>query len=219
MTCPHRAAPVGIMADSHGRPDTIASAAAYLKAHACATLIHLGDVCDSLHPETAGACIDLIKTHGIIALKGNNDHSMAGNLSGRKDRADLRAAADYLRSLPLVHHHQNAIFTHSRPFLEELGPVALIGSMGPAETRRFFAVSPEAILFRGHAHAPGIMWAKARDIVSRPMAAGDTITLRVKIPCVVTCGALTHGFCMIWHPQDERLTCHRFEDTAIEPDR
>ena len=152
------------MADSHGQPDTIASAAAYLKAHACTTLIHLGDICDSLHPQTAGACIALIKAHGIIALKGNNDHSMAGNLAGRKDCADLRAVASYLRALPLVYHHQNAIFTHSRPFVEELGPVALIGSMGPAETRRFFAASPEAVLFRGHAHSPGIMWPKAHDL-------------------------------------------------------
>jgi len=213
VTSPQRSAIIGIMADSHGRPDTIAAAAAYLKARECSALFHLGDICDTLRPETVWACIDLIKTHGMTALKGNNDHSMAGNLAQRRDRADLQAAADYLKSLPIVHHYGNATFTHSRPFVQELGPVSLIGSMDEAEAQRFFATSPDALLFRGHAHAPGIMWLHAHDTVSRAISPPETIDLSVKTPCVVTCGALTHGFCMIWYPQEARLVCHRFTNT------
>ncbi len=215
MTIPCRSAIIGIMADSHGQPDTIAAAATYLKARECTTLFHLGDICDTLRPETVGACIDLIKSHGITALKGNNDHSMAGNLAEHKDRTDARAA-DYLRSLPVIHHYGNAIFTHSRPFVEELGPVSLIGSMDETDAQRFFATSPDAILFRGHAHAPGILWHQGHDIVSQAVTPNETIDLGVKTPCVVTCGALTHGFCMIWYPQAARLVCHRFTNADTQ---
>jgi predicted phosphodiesterase len=48
---------IGIMADSHGQPDTIKAALAALSNLACRTVYHLGDVCDSAHPETAEACV------------------------------------------------------------------------------------------------------------------------------------------------------------------
>lgn len=217
MILTQRSAGIGIMADSHGRPDTITAAAVYLKKRACTTLFHLGDICDSLHPETACACIDLIKTHGITALKGNNDHSLAGNMSGHTDRSDLVAAADYLQSLPVIYHHGKATFTHSQPFVEELGAVSLIGSMNESTAQRFFTTSPDGILFRGHAHTPDIMWIQAQDIVSRAIPPGETIDLSIKTPCVVTCGALALGYCMVWYPEEARLVCHRFANTGRCP--
>ena len=198
------------MADSHGQPDTIAAAADYLKALTCTHLIHLGDICDSLRPETARACIDVIQAHQITALKGNNDHNLSSNLMDRQGRLGSSAEGAYLRSLPVIHRYANAVFTHSRPFVAELGPVSLIGSMDTLDARRFFTAEPNAVLFRGHAHAPGIMWLAAHDVVAQPLMPQETIDLSAKLPCVITCGALTHGFCMVWHPRTNRLECHAF---------
>jgi predicted phosphodiesterase len=205
------------MADSHGRPDTITAASEYLKLRGCTALVHLGDICDSLCPETARACVDIIQSQEIIALKGNNDHSLAGSLATRKGPAALSAVAEFLRSLPIVYRHANAIFTHSRPFFEELGPVSLIGTMDIDAVQQFFDKAPAAILFRGHAHTPGIVWLASQDVVAQPMAAHVSIDLASRIPCVVTCGALTHGYCMTWYPQEGRLVCHCFTGSDPQP--
>jgi predicted phosphodiesterase len=73
---------IGIMADSHGRPEAIAAGAVYLKRKGCTALFHLGDICDSTMPGTADDCVAQVKKYGIGAVKGNNDHTLAANARG-----------------------------------------------------------------------------------------------------------------------------------------
>jgi len=47
---------IGIMSDSHGKPAKIISALDLFKAGNCRPIFHLGDICDSTHPETAEDC-------------------------------------------------------------------------------------------------------------------------------------------------------------------
>ena len=76
---------IGIMADSHGDPFAIDSAAAYLRQKGCTSLYHLGDICDTNRPDTADECVAVIRRYGILAIKGNNDHSLAADARGRPD--------------------------------------------------------------------------------------------------------------------------------------
>jgi hypothetical protein len=91
---------IGIMADSHGQPETIAAALGMLTDRDCRPIYHLGDVCDSTHPETAEACLVPLRDPRVIIIK---------------------------------------------------------------------------------------------------------FELSEKIPCVVTCGALTRGLCMVWNPEDNAI--------------
>lgn len=199
--------PLGIMADSHGRPETIAAAAACLRALNCSALYHLGDICDSGRPGTAQACIEQVVRHAIFAVRGNNDHTLALNLGASADPGLLSVAA-FLQGLPAMRRHDKALFAHSLPFVDELGPAALIGSMGPDELARCFDAYPHTVLFRGHSHAPRIEWAAGNRLRSLSLAPGRTVDLRGKLPCVVTCGALTRGVCLTWSPNDRRIACH-----------
>ena len=61
---------VGIIADSHGCPETIAAALTILEGKGCRRIFHLGDICDSSHPETADACIELVRAHRVSAILG-----------------------------------------------------------------------------------------------------------------------------------------------------
>ena len=73
------------MADSHGKPETILAALAAIKGLNCRSIYHLGDVCDSFHPETAESCLRPLQEHQVIAIKGNNDHAIVANNLGRND--------------------------------------------------------------------------------------------------------------------------------------
>lgn len=190
---------IGIMADSHGKSETIVAALAALKDRDCRTIYHLGDVCDSTNPGTAGACLRPLQEHNVITIKGNNDHTVAANYLGRKKTRVSPEVLQYLYHLPLIKYYKYAIFAHSLPFVQELGLSSMIGTMGRAELSRFFSEFPEHVLFRGHSHSPEIVWFRNQQVESLSLAVGEVFNITAKIPCVVTCGALTSRLCMIWN--------------------
>ncbi len=196
---------VGIMADSHGRADTISNALAVLAAAGCRSLYHLGDVCDSTIPETADACMGLLLDRGVKTIKGNNDQTIVANHIGRENSPVSKEVLQALKQLELVKYHRQAILVHSLPFIQERGLASTIGTMGPPEIRRFGSEFPGHILFRGHSHNPEIAWLQGRRVEVQSLSAGMKLKLSGKIPCVVTCGSLTRGFCMVWDPEENYI--------------
>ena len=196
------------MADSHGQPQTIISALEMFRKMGCRPVYHLGDVCDSTHPETVEACLKPLRDDCVIMIKGNNDHAIVANHFGRKRSPVSTENLLFLKNLPLVKYHLNALFVHSRPFIHEMGLSSMIGDLGEGETRRFFKEFPSHILFRGHSHSPDLVWPKGRHFESRSPVAGEKFDLTDKIPCVVTCGALSRGLCMVWRPTVNVIECH-----------
>lgn len=202
---------VGIMADSHGRSDKIVAALHFLSDRGCRHLIHLGDICDSTHPETVEACVRPLQKFAVIAIKGNNDHQIVVN-HGRHDQMLIpQDILDFLKKLPLVRQFRHAIFTHSLPFARELGLSSMIGAMGKMQMSRFFGAYPQGLLFRGHSHTPEVFWKDVDQIISRKLSAGERLNLTGRLPCAVTCGALTRGLCLIWMPAENAIECHCFE--------
>ena len=104
-------------------------------------------------------------------------------------------------------HHLNALFVHSLPFTREMGLASMIGDLGEREKNRFINEFPGHIMFRGHGHSPEICWPLGQHFVSRSLVAGEKVDLTEKIPCAVTCGALSRGFCMTWRPDDNIIEC------------
>ena len=198
---------IGIMADSHGQPENIAAALGALTNLGCRPIYHLGDICDSTRPETAEVCLGPLRDSRVIIIKGNNDQAIVANYFGRKRPPVSPEVLQYLRELPLIEYHLNAIFAHSLPFVREMGLSSMIGDMGDGETRRFFKEFPDRVIFRGHSHSPEIAWLRGQQIVHRSLVAGEKFELTEKIPCVVTCGALTRGLCMVWNPEEDVIEC------------
>ena len=201
---------IGIMADSHGKPESISKALSLLNGMNCEPIYHLGDVCDSTRPETVEACLEPLRDHGVILIKGNNDHAVVANHFGRQSPPVSREVLKYLKNLPLAKHHRNALFVHSLPFTREMGLASLIGDLGEREKRRFIDEFPNQIMFRGHGHSPEISWSRGRRFVSRSLVAGEKVDLKGKVPCAVTCGALSRGYFMTWSPADNIIECLSF---------
>ena len=191
------------MADSHGQVAPIRDALAVFDDVGCRSIYHLGDVCDSSHPETASACMGLLQDRGVQTLKGNNDQAIVANHIDREESPVPPEVLGALQRLELVKYYQQAMFIHSLPFIQELGLSSMIGAMGRMEITRFCNDFPEKILFRGHSHNPEIAWLQRQQVNAQPLAVGLKLNLAEKIPCVVTCGALTRGLCMIWNPEED----------------
>lgn len=201
---------IGIMADSHGRPEVIAAGALYLSNNGCTSLFHLGDICDSTLWKTADACVTQVKKYGIKSVKGNNDNTLAANAGGRPDGGIRRDTLSFLADLPLMRSVAGAKLVHSRPFIKRLGLSAMIGALGRREAVAFFREDPYGLLFRGHSHQPEIISRSDGEICFSPLGAGPPVELAAYRPCIVTCGALTSGWAMIWEPGGDRLACCRF---------
>ena len=181
------------MADSHGDADTIRSALNLLHDRNCRRIYHLGDICDSLRPETADACIRQLQPANVTAVRGNNDHSLLANQRERPDAVISGDSLDFLERLPLKASYHHADFVHSLPFIEELGLSSMIGSIGTTDASRYFRSSRSAILFRAHSHSPELMWFPHDQPRKRPLVIDETLDLSTCSPCVITCGALTGG--------------------------
>lgn len=201
---------IGIMADSHGRPDKIAAALEFLSQRGCDCLYHLGDICDSGHPETAEACVRPLQHFKVMAVKGNNDHQIDVNHRDRMQSVIPQDVLGFIQNLPLMRHFRHAVFVHSLPFARELGLACMIGVLGEAEIKRILRTYPKGILFRGHSHTPEILTARNEKIISRTLRIGLRFDLTDGLPCVVTCGALARNLCLIWMPQENTIECHRF---------
>ena len=194
---------IGIMADSHGQVDTIRSALAVFDDVGCPSIYHLGDICDSTHPETANACMRLLQDRGVQSIKGNNDQAILTNHIDREKSPVSPEVLRALKKLELVKYYQKAMFIHSLPFIQELGLSSMIGAMGRMEIHRFCNDFPKKILFRGHSHNPEISWMQRQQVKAQSLVVGLKLNLSQRVPCVVTCGALTRGLCMIWDPEED----------------
>lgn len=198
---------IGIMADSHGDPESIDKGAAFLRNQGCTMLVHLGDICDSNRFDTADACVDRVRTLDIVAVKGNNDHTLTADARGRRNPGIRPEKLSFLEDLPLSLTVGRVAFVHSRPFVKRLGLSAMIGTIGKRDAETYFKENPDGLLLRGHSHTPEIIYRIDRQVHFAPVDAGQTVELAGKRPCIVTCGALTFGVVMIWESGEDRLTC------------
>lgn len=199
---------IGIMADSHGRAKTLTRALIFFREYGCKAIYHLGDICDSVHPETADHCVDLLRAMDVFGIKGNNDHQVVVNHEGRQHAPLTSATIEYLKHLPMAIEFGNSVMTHSLPFIKERGLSSMVGVLGHTEARLFFQTYPHKLLFRGHSHYPEILRQRKHTLVTHNILPGKTIQLADIKPCIVTCGALDQGFLMTWEPGRQALTCH-----------
>ena len=202
---------IGIMADSHGIPGVIEEAIQYFNHQNCSQIYHLGDICDSGYPEDSDVCVCFLKKNSIIAVKGNNDHIVQLNHKDQPGKIISPETVRYLNDLPQVVGYRNAFFSHSLPFVKELGLAGMIWDMSVASALKFIADNPDSILFRGHSHTPEIKYLEGSRIKSEKIQSGQVIDLSRFIPCIITCGALMSKLCMIWEPDNKKLYIISFE--------
>lgn len=198
---------VGLMADSHGQVETIAAALDRFNRWGCDRVFHLGDICDSADPQSAAACVDLLVDGHVMAVRGNNDHSLLAVSSHANPPSIPASVRRYLAALPLRLMVSGGVLAHGLPFDREMGLSCMMAPLDESAVFRAALAFPGRILFRGHSHLPEAVCRDGDRLRWVGLAPGDCLDARALGVLAVTCGALTRGVCMVWSPAKGVLTC------------
>lgn len=171
---------IGLIADSHGNLDATAEAIRLLKRRGAGILVHLGDFCDSVRRDRAGAMIRLLRENSVLAVKGNNDFFVESVLTDERRSPDPEGepAIAFLKTVPFTRTLDGLLFAHSLPFdtLRSFYEPIDTGSTQRAE--RLFAETDFRLLFCGHSHLP-VIFRKSGSRVTREQAPpGEKLVLR-----------------------------------------
>lgn len=192
--------PFGLISDSHGNLAALLDAILMLEQMGMRTLVHLGDICDSLAPHTLEDAVKILRDHGVRTVRGNNEHAVLSDHQAR-DRGVLSPdVVAYLAGLPYTLTMGDFSFAHSAPF------------EWPAATRRPFAEYlprflergplPFRILFSGHSHSPSILEINGHRLKKIPAREGITQRLSRDRHYVITVGAVQEGSCAVFLPEE-----------------
>ena len=186
---------VGILADSHGRADLLQIGIEVLRSRRAEKLVHLGDVTDTLRPETVDECAEILLRDGIEGVMGNHEYSLVTHHFKRYPDRFAERAKDYIRSLPYVLEIADVCFTHFSP----TGGVH--GLYAATDTKSYVAMLSDSswpVLINGHSHDPHIF--SRSDGVSRNVEFDLESPFKLKrgTRYVLTCGALEDRYCALF---------------------
>ncbi|MCU0577871.1 MAG: metallophosphatase family protein [Desulfobacterota bacterium] len=195
--------PIGLVADSHGRTDLLLKAILLLKGMGVQSIIHLGDICDSLAPLALEDAIAVLQEHDVHAVRGNNEYAILTNHRGAHGDSLPAEVLNYLEELPYVITMGDIRFAHSAPFewpAATSWPITdnhpLIDLEGIIDCR---------ILFRGHSHSPSIVEMDGPGRKKIPAEAGMTMKLLRNRRYVITVGAIEEASLALFLHEDDEI--------------
>jgi predicted phosphodiesterase len=183
------------LADSHGRVDTLVDGIGVLTERNVDKIIHLGDITDTLKPETVNECARILVKNRIDGVLGNHEYSFVAHHFKRYPEKFSDAAMEYVRSLPYILEISGICFTHFSPDGEVYG---LYAATDQENYNTTLLNSKWPVLINGHSHDPRIYCQKEGKIENVKFDLDTPFTLQRDARYVLTCGALDDGWCAIF---------------------
>jgi predicted phosphodiesterase len=191
---------IGLVADSHDRLESLATAIGILEARGAEVLVHLGDICDSLRMDLLEDSIRLLRKHRMLVVKGNNDFMLENLLRCQppegRDRFDPLAL--FLRDLPMRIVWDGVCFAHSLPFnhLRSFYEPIDMGSTQRAE--EVFRLTRHRILFCGHSHRSVLFRLSGAEITREGVPQGEPVSLNRQERYIIVTGSVLEGECALF---------------------
>ncbi len=195
--------PIGLIADSHGKNDLLHRAIRTVRQHGAKTLIHLGDLCDSLDPHSAEDTVNILQQNNIPGVLGNNEYSIISEHHNAHVQNISSQVLDYLSGLPYILDLGPLCFAHSAPFEWPAATHRPIMDFLPHLMKQ--NPFPFDILFRGHSHTPSILEIEDGEIKEIPVQSGTTIKLRRDTRYVITVGAVEKASSALFLPGEYEI--------------
>jgi len=195
--------PIGLIADSHGRNDLLNDAILMLKDLGAESIIHLGDICDSLAPLALEDAVAILKEHKVRSVKGNNEYAILTNHTGPHANSISPEILSFLSEMPYTITLGEICFAHSAPFNWPAATSWPITDNHPLIDIK--AVLPYKILFRGHSHTPSIMEINGTNGEKIPAEAGMRKKLSLTSRYVITVGAVEEASCALFLPDEYEI--------------
>lgn len=186
---------IGILADSHGRVEALGSGIEALRSRDADRLIHLGDVTDTLRPETVDECVRLLIESRVDGVLGNHEYSLVTHHFKRYPERFSEAAMSYVRSLPYVLEISGVCFTHFSP---EGGVHGLYAHTDEKNYEAIIRNSLWPVLINGHSHEPRIFRRLDGMVGSVRFAMDRPFELARGARYILTCGALEDRRCALF---------------------
>ena len=199
---------IGILADSHGRIDSLTGGIKVLTERKVDRMIHLGDMTDTLKPETVNECVHILIENHIDGVLGNHEYSFVAHHFKRYPEKFSDSAMEYVRLLPYVLEISKICFTHFSPEGEMHG---LYAATTRANYNATLLNSRWPILINGHSHDPSIYCRQDGKVENVAFDLDTPFALRRDAQYILTCGALEEGWCAVFDVRD-----HTFEVITLD---
>jgi len=208
---------IGLVADSHSALERLEAAVQVLKGRGAGAIMHLGDICDSLRLDLLGPSIQLLRRHGIQAVKGNNDFILENLLAGSPPEMaeGTEPLLRFLRALPMTRVWGGICFAHSLPFdfLRAFYEPIDVGSVHRAQD--VFQMTEHRILFCGHSHQPVLFHASGDRVSREPVPVGSPVALDPADRYICVTGAVSEGECALFDVGSWTLERIRVPETDL----
>jgi len=188
---------IGLVSDSHSNLEALRTAIRVLQNLGAESLVHLGDICDSLQGGVLEEFIRLIRKQRILAVKGNNDFLLENLLRHQPPERQAASAehAAFLKDLPMTIIWEDVCFAHSLPFefLRAFYEPIDVGSTDRACD--VFGSTPHRVLFCGHSHSPIFFRWRQGKVCRDVMPDGAPVSLDPQERYIFVIGSVAEGEC------------------------
>jgi predicted phosphodiesterase len=166
-----------------------------LRSRGIDSIVHLGDICDSLKAELLDASMVLLMENDVLAVKGNNDFLLENLLMHSDPDRFQPQTRSFLRHLPIKIELDGICFAHSLPFdfLRSFYEPIDTGDVDRAHS--LFHTTPYHILFAGHSHSPVLFRWQNGEVTREELDRVDSLSLDTADRYIIIVGAVTQGEC------------------------
>ncbi len=189
---------IGLISDSHSNNSLMLDAIRILNDNGASSLIHLGDFCDSLMPETVDDSVEILNKYNVKTLLGNNEYIILTEFIQNNPGRVKDSTVSFMEELPYNFALDDICFAHSLPY------------DWPAATRQplkglvyLFSKKddlPYRIIFRGHSHTMSVVEVNNGQSEEILVKSGEKIQLLKDKKYIITVGAVEDGICAIFDP-------------------
>ncbi|MDY6967075.1 MAG: metallophosphoesterase family protein [Spirochaetota bacterium] len=193
---------IGLISDSHSLNLEMRKAIEILYDMGAKNIIHLGDICDSLKPETLEDSIYILNRYNVKPIMGNNEYIIMTDQISSQTRSLKDTSISFLKELPYTIQFEDICFTHSLPLNWPAATHKPISEYLPKMTVKN---PPFRRVFRGHSHKTSMIeieYESQKELLIEP---GARISLKKDRVYIITVGAVEDGLCSLYDPKSNEF--------------
>lgn len=193
---------IGLLADSHGNLNSIAKGIARLNEFGVETLIHLGDVFDSVENDNLYEIWETIIQNKLLVVKGNNDFQVENRLSNGYNfgisLVKKYKILSFIQNMPMRLVDNDICYTHSLPFDSIRSFYEPVDTGDTDRAAQLFAETSYKIMFCGHSHSSVLFRYAAGQVTRELIHSDETVFFSNFERYILIVGSSDNGECGIF---------------------
>ena len=216
---------IGLVADSHGNLEAMLGCIKRLNNLPVDSLIHLGDIFDSLHTDNLIRTVEVIQQNCVYSVKGNNDYQIEKMLTNGC-LLDLPAGTkkkilSFLEEMPMKLLDDDICFTHSLPFDSVRSFYEPVDTGFTDRAEQIFNQTQYHTIFCGHSHSPVLFRWRSGRVTRENINVKEKVFLNPSERYIIIVGSADSGECGFFDSEQkvyERIciSCNEDEELCMK---